>query len=108
MKGNDSGLLLFLFLADKFLSAVLLADTQPRYAFVPGSLRKPFLMEMSRDTDLSRLESADKDPLLWPSVSPLLPQRRGNPRKIPNPIHSRPSSAPFAAARSAACLLTPT
>lgn len=50
-------------------------------------------MEMSRDTDLSRLESTDKDPLLWPSVSPPLPQQWGTPRKTPKPIHSRPSCA---------------
>lgn len=35
-----------------------------RYAFVLDWLRKPILMEMSRDTDLSPLESTDKDPLL--------------------------------------------
>lgn len=35
-----------------------------RYAFVLDRLRKPILMEMSRDTDLSPLESTDKDPLL--------------------------------------------
>lgn len=44
-------------------------------------------MEMSRDTDLSLLESTDKDPVLQQSVVvvALLPQQRGNPQKTPCP-----------------------
>lgn len=44
--------------------SVLLLIHRLRYAFVLDWLRKPILMEMSRDGDLSPLESTDKDPLL--------------------------------------------
>lgn len=85
-----SGLLLFLFLPEEFFSVIFCVQSlthKLRYAFVPDYLRKPFLMEMSRDTDLSPLESTDKDPALQQLVAVvvLLPQQRGNPQKTPCP-----------------------
>lgn len=85
-----SGLLLFLFLPEEFFSVTFRVQSlthKLRYAFVLDYLRKPFLMEMSRDTDLSPLESTDKDPALQQLVAVvvLLPQQRGNPQKTPCP-----------------------
>lgn len=60
-----------------------------RYAFVPDYLRKPFLMEMSRDTDLSPLESTDKDPALQQWWCCFLSSGETH-RKPPAPSRSHP------------------